>query len=54
MATKRKKLAVLMLSTAFMKGHSKAGKPTEFKAKLLAGTKLHTIRLQPGRERHSR
>ena len=44
MATKRKKLAVLMLSTAFMKGHSKAGKPTEFKAKLLAGTKLHTIR----------
>ena len=44
MATKRKNLAVLMLSTAFMKGHSKAGKPTEFKAKLLAGTKLHTIR----------
>ncbi len=44
MATKRKKLAVLMLSTAFMKGHSKAGKPTGFKAKLLAGTKLHTIR----------
>ena len=41
---KRKKVAVLMLSTAFMKWHSKAGKPTEFKQKLLAGTKLHTIR----------
>ena len=37
-------MAVLMLSTAFMKGHSKAGKPTEFMHKLLAGTKLHTIR----------
>ena len=44
MTTKRRKMAVLMLSTAFMKGHSKAGKPTEFMHKLLAGTKLHTIR----------
>lgn len=44
MATKKRKMAVLMLSTTYMKGHSKAGKSTEFMHKLLAGTKLHTIR----------
>lgn len=40
----KKKTYVLTLSKTFMKGHPKAGQPTNFKEKFLAGEKIHTIR----------
>ena len=39
-----KKKVVVMLSTTFPVGHSKAGEPTEFAQSILDGTKIHTIR----------
>lgn len=38
------KTYVLTLSKTFMKGHPKAGEPTNFKEKYLNGEKIHTIR----------
>lgn len=41
---KEKKKAVLMLSTEYQRGHSRAGESTMFVDKLVNGEKLHTIR----------
>lgn len=41
---KKLKTYVLILSSAFMTKHSKAGQPTNFERKLLLGSKIHTIR----------
>lgn len=38
------KTYVITLSKNFMKGHPKAGQPTNFKEKFLSGEKIHTIR----------
>lgn len=38
------KTYVITLSKVFLKGHPKAGQPTNFKEKFLAGEKIHTIR----------
>lgn len=38
------KTYVITLSKNFMKGHPKAGQPTNFKEKFLNGEKIHTIR----------
>lgn len=38
------KTYVIMLSKVFPKGHIREGEPTGFKDKLIAGTKIHTIR----------
>ena len=41
---KKKKIAVVILSTEYQQGHSKCGEKTHFVDKLAEGTKLHTIR----------
>ena len=38
------KTYVIMLSKVFPKGHRREGEPTEFKEKLIAREKIHTIR----------
>lgn len=38
------KTYVITLSKNYMKGHPKAGQPTNFKEKFLSGEKIHTIR----------
>lgn len=38
------KTYVIMLSRVFPKGHIRQGEPTEFREKLLSGSKKHTIR----------
>lgn len=40
----KKKTYVITLSKNFLKGHPKAGQPTNFKDKFLSGEKIHTIR----------
>lgn len=40
----KRKTYVLTLSKTFMKGHPKAGEPTNFKELYLQGLKIHTIR----------
>lgn len=35
---------IITLSKTFLKGHPKAGQPTNFKEKYLSGEKIHTIR----------
>ena len=40
----KNKTFVLMISKAFPVKHIKAGQPTEFREKILAGEKIHTIR----------
>lgn len=49
---KKARVAVLMLSKVFPKGHRSAGKPTLFLESMQAGTKLHTIRLNDDLWRH--
>lgn len=44
MKEKKIKTYVLTLSKTFMKGHPKAGQPTNFREKFLNGEKIHTIR----------
>lgn len=41
---KKKKTFVITVSKNFPAGHPRAGKPTGFKAKILEGYKIHTIR----------
>lgn len=41
---KKIKTYVITLSKNYMKGHPKAGQPTNFKEKFLSGEKIHTIR----------
>lgn len=38
------KTYIIMLSRVFPKGHIRQGEPTEFREKLLSGSKIHTIR----------
>lgn len=40
----KKKTYVITLSKNFLKGHPKAGQPTDFKDKFISGEKIHTIR----------
>lgn len=40
----KKKTYIITLSKRFLNGHPKAGKPTMFKEKFIAGEKIHTIR----------
>lgn len=44
MKTKKLKTYVITLSKTFMKGHPRAGQPTNFREKFLKGEKIHTIR----------
>ena len=43
-ARMKKKTFVLMISKSFSAMHIRAGQPTEFRQKILAGEKIHTIR----------
>lgn len=38
------KIYYIMIAPTFLKGHPKAGEFTDFKRKIQAGTKIHTIR----------
>lgn len=38
------KIYIIMLARVFPKGHIRQGEPTEFREKLLSGSKIHTIR----------
>lgn len=40
----KKKTYVLTVSKVFMAGHPRASQPTNFRQRILAGTKIHTIR----------
>jgi hypothetical protein len=41
------KTHVVTLSKRYLKGHPKAGQPTDFKQKFLSGEKIHTLRENP-------
>jgi hypothetical protein len=42
--SKKIKTHVLMVAKSFLKGHPRAGEPTDFAKKILNGEKIHTIR----------